>query len=314
MIAAAKQALAAWQRLPGNTRGATYLVINALLSAGLAYYIRMASKTMPTAEIIFFRNLFSISILLPLAFWPGRPNAYRTKRLPLHIVRGFLSCASMACFYWSYSFLPLAESTALMFTMPLFIIVLSILFLGERVGWRRTTATMMGFGGVLLMLRPGSGTLDIALLVPLAIGLIDGTITLVVKQLTKTEKLLTIILYMGTVTFIVWLLPAYFTWKDPTWYEVFLMFMVSFFSITALVFAIMGWRAGETTVIAPVNYCQIIIIGAVGFLFFSEVPDIWAAAGAAVIVGSTLYIVQREARLKHKPMPVRADEQGPTTT
>jgi drug/metabolite transporter (DMT)-like permease len=96
MIAVMKRTAEAWHRVPGNTRGAIYLVINALLSAGLAYYIRLASKTMPTAEIIFFRNLFSISVLLPLAFWPGRPHAYRTKRLPLHLARGVLSCASIS--------------------------------------------------------------------------------------------------------------------------------------------------------------------------------------------------------------------------
>lgn len=313
MIKGLRDASIAWQRVPGNTRGAIYLVVNALLSAGLAYYIRLAAKTMPTAEIIFFRNLFSLSVLLPLAFWPGRPNAYRTRHLRLHLTRGMLSCTSMACFYWSYSFLPLAESTALMFTMPLFIIVLSVLFMGERVGWRRTTATALGFGGVLLMLRPGSGTVDIAFLVPLAIGLIDGIIALVVKRLTRTEGLLTIILYMGTITFLVSVPFAYYTWITPTLHDLFLMFMVAFFSATALVFSILGWRAGETTVIAPVNYCQIIIVGAVGFLFFAEVPDIWAALGAAVIVGSTLYIVQREARLKHKAIPARPDEQGPTS-
>mgnify|MGYP000993136734 CR=1 FL=1 len=288
--------------------------MTAALLGSVAYAIRLAGRTLPSFEIIFFRNAFILLVLLPLAFRRGRPNGYRTAHLGLHLARGGLSFLSMTAFYWSYINLPLAESTALMYTMPLFLIVLAIAFAGERVGWRRTTATVAGFAGVVMMLSPGSGRFDAALLVPLTIGLVDAVIALVIKRLTRTETLLSILLYMCSVTLIgssIVLALGTFAiddeavariarWTPPSLDELALLALIALLTGSAQVFNVHGWRAGETTAIAPVSYMQIVFAGLVGYFAFRELPGMWTVIGALVIVGSTAYIALREARLQRR--------------
>lgn len=306
--------MAWWQALPGNTRGAIHLLMTAALLGAVAYAIRMAGRTVPSFEIIFFRNAIILLVLLPLAFRRGRPNAYRTAHLGLHLARGGLSFLSMTAFYWSYINLPLAESTALMYTMPLFLIVLAVAFTGQRVGWRRTTATVAGFLGVIMMLAPGMGRFEPTLLVPLTIGLIDAVIALVIKRLTRTETLVSILLYMCSVTLtgslIVLALGTFVVdnaafarlarWTPPSLDDLALLVLVAVLSGSAQVFNVLGWRAGETTAIAPMSYMQIVFAGLVGYFAFAELPGVWTVLGALVIVGSTAYIAHREARLQRR--------------
>lgn len=272
---------------------------NTLISIAIVILVRLVGRDIPVFEIVFFRNIFVLGLALPFAFRGGQ-NALVTRQPGLHLARGCISFVAMSCFYWSFSHLPLAESTALMFTMPLFLIALASLFLGEKVGWRRTAATVVGFSGVVLMLRPGYAEFDPALLVPLAIGLADAAAAVVIKKLTRTDSLLTIMLHMGIVTMVLTLIPTYFVWVTPSLEFLGILFILSILTILGQFVYVAAWRAGDTTAIAPVNYVQIVLAGLVGFALFGEKPGSWTVAGAFVIVGSTFYIARREARLKRR--------------
>ena len=304
--------LARWQTLPGNVRGAVYLTLTAILLSCGAFFIKRLGQSLPSYEIILLRNLFVMALTLAFCFPRGRPSAFATDHLGLHLARGCLSFLSMSAFYWSYANLPLAESTALMYTLPLFLIVLSVVFTGARVGWRRTLATTIGFTGVVVMLAPGMTSVEPLLLVPLSIGLTDAIITLVIKRLTETESLASILLYMclvslfwsavtvavATFVFPDGLLGRLAAWRDPTPTEWTYAAGLACVSLLAQVFNVMGWRAGDPTAVAPASYSQIVFAGLVGFLVFGETPEPWAALGAAIIIASTFYIVRREARLQ----------------
>ncbi|MFN0043141.1 MAG: DMT family transporter [Alphaproteobacteria bacterium] len=303
--------LARWQALPGNARGIAYLLLTALLLSLGAYCIRAAGTVLAPYQIILLRNVFALSATLLFCFPRGRPNAFCTSNLRLQLLRGALSFLSMSAYYWSYINLPLAEATALMFTIPLFLIILSVAFMGERVGWRRTLATALGFAGVMMILSPDLGRFEPALLVPLSIGLVDAVITLVIKRLTATETLRSIMVYMSAVSFVfsaaaVALGTLVFSdsafgrlagWRDPTADDILLCAALAAFSLAAQLFNVMGWRAGEPTAISSAGYAQIVFVAILGAIVFGEVPASAAVAGTAVIVASTVYIARREARL-----------------
>jgi drug/metabolite transporter (DMT)-like permease len=185
-----------------------------------------------------------------------------------------------------------------MFTMPLFLIALATLFLGEKIGWRRTAATVAGFLGVVIMLRPGYAAFNPAFLVPLTVGLADAVAAIVIKKLAKTDSLLTIMLYMGMVTMVLTIVPTYFMWVTPSPKFLAILFVLSLLTIVSQFAYVAAWRAGDATAVAPVNYIQIVLAGLAGFAFFGENPSQWTVVGALVIVGSTFYIAHREARLK----------------
>lgn len=294
-----RSALQSWHRLPPNSQGALFMLASALTSVAIVILVRLVGREIPVFEIVFFRNVFVLGLALPLAFRNGR-DALRTRQPKLHLIRGGISFVAMSCFYWAFSHLPLAESTALMFTMPLFLIALATLFLGEKIGWRRTAATVVGFSGVVIMLRPGYAAFDPAYLVPLSVGLADAVAAVVIKKLTRTDSLLTIMLYMGMVTMVLTLVPTYFVWITPSMEFLAILFVLSILTILGQLSYVAAWRAGDTTAVAPVNYVQIVLAGLAGFALFGERPSAWTAVGAAVIVGSTFYIAQREARLKRQ--------------
>jgi drug/metabolite transporter (DMT)-like permease len=287
-----------WATIPGNSQGAILLVANAIIIAGLAVIVRTVGASVPVMMIVFFRNFFALCILLPFVLRTRHTGVLRTARLDLHLWRGALTVGSMAAYYWSYSHLPLAESTALMFTMPLFLIVVAAFALGERVRWRRTTATAAGFAGVLVIVQPGGSAFDPALAVPLAVGAIDAILGVIVKKMTEVDRLLTILFYMVATTLLFAAIPTVLSWETPTLHDAMLLLAIAAISTVSQVMTVTAWRVGEATAVAPVNYVQIVLIGLAAYLAFGEVPGWWSLIGAAIIALSTLYIVRREARLK----------------
>ena len=281
--------------LPPNSQAALLILANAILMAFLVLVVRRVGETVPTMMIVFFRNFFGLLIVLPVAL--VYLNTMRTKALDLHLWRGGLTVASMAAYYWSYSHLMLAETTALVFTMPLFLIVVSAVALGEKVRWRRTTATVIGFIGVLVIVRPGAD-FEWGLLAPLSVGLIDAVVGLLVRQAALRDRLLTVMVYMSFCTLAFAALPAAIEWQTPTLHEAGLLFVIAAISTLSQIFTVTAWRVGEATAVAPVNYVQILVIAISGYLAYGEVPSIWTALGATIIAASTFYIVRRESQLR----------------
>lgn len=284
-----------WGTLPPNTQAGLLVLANAFLMMVLVIVVREVGKTLPTMMIVLMRNAFSLAILVPFVL--ARPASLRTRALDLHLWRGGLTVFSMTAYYWSYAHLPLAETTALIFTMPLFLIVISALVLGERVRWRRTTATILGFLGVLVIVRPG-GDVEWGLLAALFVGFIDAILGLVVKKAAARDGLLTVMVYMILCTLLFVTPIALYLWRTPTVEETLLMLAIAAISTVSQTFIVTAWRVGEATAVAPVNYVQIVLIGLSGFLVYGEVPGSWSIIGTAIIAASTFYIVWREAQLR----------------
>ena len=268
---------------------------NAALHGAMAYIVRRIGDSLPIVEIIFLRGVIVAATIVPLALWCG---AWRTQRFDLHLARGAGTFIGMSCFYWSYAHLPLGEATALMFTMPLFLILLARIFMNELVGWRRAAATVVGFLGVIAVVKPGFAEFRLGLLVPLLMGFTDAVTVTVIKRLTRTDRLLTIMFYMSVVTLAISLLPAYYAWVEPSGEVLVLVGAIAVLTMLTQSCYVSAFRVGDMTAVAPINYVQIPLMGMIGYLAFAELPDIWAGIGAAVIVASTLYIGHREARLR----------------
>jgi drug/metabolite transporter (DMT)-like permease len=220
---------------------------------------------------------------------------FRTNHPWLHLMRGFFSLACWVLYYWSFQRLDLATATVLSFTSVMFVTALAGPILGEVVRWRRWTATIVGFLGVVLVARPFGAGLDPAVFVGLASALFGAGIVLTTKRLSTTEHTDTIMLYIGLVTF-TGSLPtgiAHFTLPEA-WQALWLVLM-AFIGPAGMQLWIGAFRLADATVIAPIGYTRLLFATAAGALLFDEQPDGWTAAGAVLVVGSALYITQREA-------------------
>lgn len=286
-----------WFLLAPNVRGAIWILVHVAVITVMVVFVKLVGRDVPTIELVFFRAAVGLLVILPFVLRAGRA-AVATKHLDMHVLRALLTFASMMAFYFTFARLPLADATAMIFTMPLFLIVLAALFLGERVRLRRTMATITGFLGVLIVLRPGAVALDPVMLAALTIGLMDAAVAVVVKKLAGTERPVTIIFYLSVFILAFAAVPTAFYWRNPTWLELGLLASIGALTTFAQVFSILAWRIGETTAVAPFIYAQLILAALVGYFLFAEVPDVWTGAGAAVIAASTFYIMRREAKLK----------------
>ncbi len=256
----------------------------------------LTAGALPVLEVAMFRMVASLVFYLPWIVRHGRAGM-RTERPLAHFVRGFLGAASLFCMVYAVAHLILADAMVLGFTIPLWSILTSALFLGERVRLRRTIATIVGFIGVVLVVEPQAGIAPAALVALFGAMLASGAI-ITMKDLTRTEPADRIVVYFLIVGALVLLGPALYVWQWPTLEQWGWLFVLGLFGSSGQTFLTRAYAAGEVTIIAPLDFTRVIVAGLIGFVLFDELPDGWGFAGAAVIIAACAYIVRREAKLR----------------
>jgi drug/metabolite transporter (DMT)-like permease len=278
-------------------RAALLMVTGCLLFSIMGALVKLLGQRLDSSQIAFFRCFFGFIAILPFALLkPGR-HAFRTTHFYGHFLRGALGVAAIVAGFYATTRLPLTVSTAISFTSPLFMILTAIFLLGEKVRWRRGLATVAGFIGVLVMVRPDGGTLDLGAMVGLFAAFLGALSTTLIKRLSATEEALTILVYFGLFSSILTAIPAYFVWRPLTGEELALLALVGALGAVGQLCQVRAFAAGELMAVAPIDYSRLIFAGIIGFLLFAELPDRYTLVGAAIIMGSTLYIACREAHL-----------------
>lgn len=247
-------------------------------------------------EIAFFRNLGQLVLMVPWVAYAGI-SVLRTKRPWAHVRRSVFGIMAMLSWFWVITKMPLAEATAISFSAPLFITFGAALFLGEKVGMRRWAATVFGFIGVLLIIRPGFQEVDTPRLVALVTAALIAGAMLSNKSLTRTEKPNAMVVWMGIFMSIFSLPPAIGVWQWPSTNAWVWLGMAAVVATVAHLALNRSFQAADASFVAPFGYVQIPFVAVLGFWIYGEVPDLWTWLGAGVIVGSGIYIARRESYL-----------------
>lgn len=257
--------------------------------------IKWLSADYPTLQIIFFRGLFAF---LPLSVFIARQGglaALRTRRPWSHAARSLVGLTSMVLFFYAFAILPLADVVAIGFAGPIFLTALSVPMLGEKVGIRRWCAVMAGFVGVVAMIRPGAGVVTLDALVPVA-GAVGYAFAMVfVRRLTATETIASIVFYFTIICTVLSGLAMPFVWVTPAslvdWALLAAVGLCGGFAQLAMTYA---FKLAPASLIAPFEYSAMIWGVAFGWLIWSELPDVYIATGAGIVIASGLYILHRE--------------------
>jgi drug/metabolite transporter (DMT)-like permease len=285
----------AWDRLPANVRGALYVALGGCLLILMAALVKHLGKQLPVFEILFMRFLAGLLILAPV-LWRNGIGIVRTKRPALHFARGFVGFMGNICFFFALTHMVLADAVTIQFSRPIFMLFVAALFLGELAGTRRIVVALVGFSGILLITRPfGAGFEPWAL--SAAGGAFFGTLVIVcVKLLSRTEHTLTILFYFAFWTTVLAAIPAFYVWVTPTWTQLGLLILTGALGIVGQGCFTHGVTLGDTTFVMPFDYLRIVYSAIFGVLWFGEFPGVWSVAGAAVIIGSSLYLLRAEQR------------------
>ncbi len=290
------------QRLGAARRRAILMILGAAGAfAAAAAMVKALDGALPLAQVVLGRNLFAIPALVPVLLAAGGWRALRTSYPMGHVWRCGFGLVGMFGAFYGYQHLPLATVSALGFTMPLFLTLLSVPMLGERVGPRRMAAVLVGFGGVLLMVRPWQGEAagDLgALAAVLAAALAWALAMISIRKLgARGESGASIVLWFAIGSSLVAGALALPGWVWPTPMQWLLLAGTGLISALAQVLMTEAYRRGEPSLVAPFEYSGIVWTTALGGVLWGELPDGWDFAGIIVLVGAGLYIWHREVSL-----------------
>jgi drug/metabolite transporter (DMT)-like permease len=285
--------------LTTHGRAAWLMLCSTAFFALMAVAIRLASETLHTFEIAFFRNFFGVIAALPLLVRHG-PGLLKTDRLSKYFVRCLVGIVSMFCGFWAIGNLPLAQAVSLSYSTPLFVTIAAVWILHEHVRARRWAAVVVGFIGVMVIVRPGTESFTAGTLVALTAAVLSGLVSIQIKQLSATEPADRIVLWTTMLWVPMSLGPALFVWEWPqgiTW-----LWVAAAGTLGTL--GHMMWtralKLGDVSALTPISFMQLPIVAVLGYLLFDEAVDRWTVAGAAIIFGANAYIAHREAQLARR--------------
>ena len=291
-----------WQTLPGNVQGSLIALLASLISVLMTSLIKHVGQSIPVVEILFIRQILVLVIISPVIL-KNINTVFKTKVFRFHFLRGSISVIAMLTGFTAVVHLPLAEVTAISFVRTLFTTILAILFLKEVVGVRRWSSVIIGFIGVLFIIRLEPENINAYVLLAIASAFFVSSINIVMRKLSQIENSSTIMVYQSIIVTLAIAGPAIYLWVIPTLEMAFFIVVIGgLMSLMQWIF-IQAFKVGEAAAIAPMEYSRLLYAAVIGIVFFAEVPTLWTLGGAGIIIGSTLYTLHRNTLKKQQIAP-----------
>ncbi len=284
-------------------RGALWMVLVSTCWAGMSGLIRYISFELHPFEVAFFRTAFVVVFMAPWLL-RARGGGFPRNDRRVFLFRPFIHVVAMMTWFLAVSLMPLAEATALYFTAPFFATILAIMFLGEVVRARRWAAIAIGFAGALVVLRPGLQGFSLAAALVLTSAIFSAGSRITVRFLTHRTDPNAIVTWHFILLTPLTFIPAVFVWEWPEAHTYPWLAALAGLGTVGHLALTRAYALAEASQLAPLDFTQLLAVAAIGFLAFSEVPDIWTWVGGAVIAGSAVYMARREALVR------RADAAG----
>ena len=276
-----------------------------LLCSGVAFFsvgeacVKARSKDYDILQVVWARYLFHAVVFILIFSRSGIVNQMKTSRPILHVARSIVLMLGTITFFTALIYLSMPEAVAINFAAPLLVTALSIPILGEKVGPRRWVAILIGFAGVLIIIRPGLGVMHWAAVLPLLTAIFYAAYQIMTRIAGRTEDTRTSLFWTSTVGVIVMTCIVPFVWKSPD---------LASWGIMVAMGALFGFghylliRAFEVTAVStlsPFQYTQIVWVTIISVIIFKQIPDNYSILGTAIVIASGLYVWHRETHERH---------------
>ena len=292
--------------LPTPVRAALLMLGSTMFFGLMVVAIRLASASLHAFEIAFFRNFFGLVVALPLLLRHG-PGFLRTTQFPRYLFRCLIGMCSMLAGFWAISHLPLAQAVSLSYSTPLFVTIAAAALLGEQVRARRWTAVILGFIGVLVIVRPGTAEFSTNALVAVLAAVLSSIVAIQIKQLSATEPADRIVIYTTLLWVPMSLFPALAVWEWPQGIAWLWVIAAGIMGTSGHMLWTRALKLGEVSALTPISFMQLPLVVLLGWWLFDEALDHWTLIGAGIIFIANGYIAHREAVLAR-----RAASEAPT--
>jgi len=259
---------------------------------GFAKYL---SADLPVLQITWARYFFTVAFTLPIMFLFFRQKLVWTDKPKLQLIRGLILFCANISFFYAISIISLAKALTLAFIAPLIVTAFSPILLGERVGFRRWSAVILGFIGSLVVIRPGFVEINLASIAALWTGIMYGFYLIITRKLSTSDNPLLTLLITGVVGAIIASTVMPFVWVEPTLNQWSMMAAIGIFACIGHLFIILSLKYADASKLAPFSYFEIITNIIIGYYIFGDFPDNWTFLGLFIIVLSGIYISRRES-------------------
>lgn len=279
-----------------NLRGIALMALAFALFSVADMLAKFLTGTFHPMQIVWTRQLALLLGVVVALTAQGR-MLLATRHPVLQVTRGGLAVLSATCFIFAVRYVPLADAVAVTFIAPFVVTALSAQFLGERIGWRRWLAVVVGFVGAMIVIRPGMGVMHPAVLLVVVAATAFALRQVLSRRLAASDRTSTTVAYTAIVSVLLLSLPLGFFWETPEtgrqWALLAGMALAAGLGELSIIRAL---EIGQAAVLAPVHYSMMIWATCWGWLIFGDLPDRWTVIGTAIIMSTGLYILRREAR------------------
>ena len=257
--------------------------------------VRLLSDTMSSWQIVFIRAVFGTIGIGLFFLWTGL-HKLKSRQMKVHVVRSTFNFVGMVMWFWALAHIELAKGIAIHFTMPLFIVLFAVIFLRERIGLYRLIAMLVGFGGVLIILRPGALDTGLPELAILSSAALYGGAVVFLKKVVADETPAAVTFYTNLFMALGCLVPTVILWAPLTAADILPVLGLSVCGLFAPFMVAVALRKADASMIAAFDFLRLPFTALFGFVLFAEAPDEFVWLGAAVIFASTYFIARREAK------------------
>lgn len=277
-----------------NFEGALWALGATVMFAIAIAMSKLAAQDFHILEILFFRQAVIFCYVLP-SIVRHFPTNLKTKHPIVHAFRLVGGFATLSISLWAVTFMPLTTVVVLLFSSVFFVSILATIFLDEKIGIYRILSIVIGFAGVIIVVRPDFGSIsDASSLVVLIAALGTATAIICVRKLTQVDSTVTLLTYQALFVGLLSGVPMFWLWQTPSFSDFLFLIAIGVISTAAQWVAIHALRLGEASLISALRYTEIIYATALGFWLFDELPDVYTLGGATLIIASALFMIQRE--------------------
>ena len=271
------------------------MMMSILLFSLMDASVKWLGAIYPTAQIMFFRCAVALVPVAIIILLRGGPGILRTSHKGLHLLRSVMGIGAMAFAFYAFSLMPLAEAVSILHTAPLFMTALSVILLREKVGLRRWSAIIIGFVGMLIVVRPGADMLASGSLYMLTAAFLIGCTTIIIRHLGKIDDPVCITFYF-TITGIILSLFGLLLqgWQTPPLKDLALLMLVGLLGGMAQYLMTLSYQHLALGIVAPLKYLTIVFSGSIAYLVWGEIPDLQSVFGIGIIILTGLYTLHRE--------------------
>ncbi len=261
---------------------------------GMSIAGRATTAELNVFQVLELRSVIGFFILLPLVLTSGGFAAMRTQRPLAHIARNVVHYSGQAAWLYALTLIPLAVLISIEFTTPIWTAILAVTFLGERLSRPKLAAVVLGLIGVVVIVRPGVGSIDPGHLVVLGAAVCFGVSLVLVKSLTRTDSVVRIIFWMLIIQSAVGLIPALYVWRTPSLELWPWILLIAFTGMSSHFCMARALTYADATVISPMDFLRVPLSALVGWLLYQEQIDAFTAGGALLILMGNLLNLQRK--------------------